>query len=435
MVIVYLKSLLERGFVKIFIGLGSNLGKPWLNLETAIGLLAKEIQNIKVSPTYRTQAVLPENAPDSWDLIYFNAALSGTTDLGPEELMGFLKKTESTMGRLPDLKWAPRIIDLDLLSYGDQLIESNTLSVPHPEILHRSFVLDPLKDLDPTLQFEGRSVLEASRKLPLRQTQLMAIVNLTPDSFSGDGLVSSHESIELLLDHLDQLHVPIVDFGAESTRPDADPLAPDTEWKRLEPALSIFQQKWSHRFIRPKISVDTRHYQTAEKCIEWGVDMINDVGGLSCTKMQKLASIAHRDFTVMHNLGLPANKQKVLPRDGDPVAALSQWWQSGLEKWTDLGIDPARLIFDPGIGFGKSAAQSRKILQNITHFTSQSSRVLVGHSRKSFLSPITEKSFAHRDLETIGCSTWLCDKGVDILRVHNVEDHMRVLQARQFLKG
>jgi dihydropteroate synthase len=125
----------------------------------------------------------------------------------------------------------------------------------------------------------------------------------------------------------------------------------------------------------------------------------------------------------MHNLGVPADKARVLPADQDPTAAVEQWLEQRIAEWERAGLDLARVVFDPGIGFGKNALQSLRLLRNIERFHRFGLRLLVGHSRKSFM----QQAAAHRedrDLFTIGVSLNLCRAGVDILRVHDVGAHM-----------
>jgi dihydropteroate synthase len=125
----------------------------------------------------------------------------------------------------------------------------------------------------------------------------------------------------------------------------------------------------------------------------------------------------------MHNLGVPADKTRVLPADQDPTDAVERWLDERLVEWARAGLDLGRIVFDPGVGFGKNALQSLRLLRNVQRFHRYGLRLLVGHSRKSFMHHVTTASREERDLFTVGASLGLCAQGVDILRVHNVAAH------------
>jgi len=154
-----------------------------------------------------------------------------------------------------------------------------------------------------------------------------------------------------------------------------------------------------------------------------GVDVINDVSGLTSTAMIELAATGAAEFVAMHNLGVPADKTRILPDGEDPTAAVERWLEQRLVEWQRAGLDMNRVVFDPGIGFGKNALQSLRLLRDIERFQRFGLRVLVGHSRKSFMHTIAKADRANRDLFTIGASLTLCAAGIDILRVHDVAAH------------
>jgi len=113
----------------------------------------------------------------------------------------------------------------------------------------------------------------------------------------------------------------------------------------------------------------------------------------------------------------------VLPADQDPTDAVEQWLEERLVEWTRAGLDMNRVVFDPGVGFGKNALQSLRLLRSMDRFQRYGLRLLVGHSRKSFMHHVTPASRDERDLFTVGASLNLCAQRVDVLRVHNVAAH------------
>jgi dihydropteroate synthase len=138
--------------------------------------------------------------------------------------------------------------------------------------------------------------------------------------------------------------------------------------------------------------------------------------------MIEIAATSGADFVAMHNLGVPADKTRTLPEAEDPTAAVERWLEQRLVEWQRAGLDMKRIVFDPGIGFGKTALQSLRLSRDIERFQRFGLRLLVGHSRKSFMHTIAADR-DDRDLFTIGASLQLCAAGVDVLRVHDVAAH------------
>jgi dihydropteroate synthase len=157
------------------------------------------------------------------------------------------------------------------------------------------------------------------------------------------------------------------------------------------------------------------------------VDWINDVSGLSDPQMREIIKSSARDVVIMHQLGIPENNNIHLPVNQDPVPCVYDWAEAQLEFLQQQGINSERVIVDIGIGFGKTAEQSMRLLQQVSQFKKLGTRLLVGHSRKSFLKLFTDKSALQRDIETLPVSLYLSRVGVDYLRLHNIE-----LTARAF---
>lgn len=255
-------------------------------------------------------------------------------------------------------------------------------------------------------------------------TKLVGIVNLTPDSFSDGG---NYMDAGNALAHIEQLihdGADVIDIGAESTRPGATPLFPSEEWARLEPVLAELE-RYSNASV--EFSVDTRHVPTARKSLDYGVHWINDVSGLENPDMLRLIAVGNATIVCMHSLGVPADKQKTLPLDTDVIELLFIWMEERLRKLLAAGIDPGRIIFDPGIGFGKSAQQSMQIIRDIRAFHVLGVKLMVGHSRKSFLGLPKTASLQQLDAATLAVSKYLISQDVRYLRVHNVALHKELL--------
>lgn len=411
----------------VYLGLGSNLGDRRDHLARALGQLsAHGVRVVRVSPVVESPAMLPDDAPTEWNRPFLNLVAHCRTEESPEAVLDGLKAIERERGREDRGRWAPRPIDLDLLLYGRETLATKRLNVPHPGIAERAFVLTPLAALEPRMTIPGcgaRTVLELARAGRHHLPVWMGIVNLTPDSFSDGGELGDAASVETRVAELVTAGAQLADLGAESTRPGAIPLTSDEEWARLEPALGRLVDRYSGDPLRPRLSIDTYHAETARRALTLGADVVNDVSGLATPAMLELAATSGADFVAMHNLGLPADKAHTLPADQDPTAAVERWAEERIGEWERAGLDLARIALDPGVGFGKNALQSLRILRDIERLHRFGLRLLVGHSRKSFMHQVAAPDRLDRDLFTVGASLRLCAAGVDILRVHNVEAH------------
>lgn len=419
--------------MRIYLGLGSNLGERRANLAAAIAALGERgIAIERVSPVVESPALLPDNAAADWNRPYLNLVVECRSDREPLWMLQQVKQIEAALGRDEREHWAPRPIDIDILLWGRERIDEAALTVPHPRLLQRNFVLTPLISLEASMQipgYEGKTVLEWSMDLDSHIPLWMGIVNLTPDSFSDGGRFEAWPDIRAHVDEMIDAGAQIVDLGAESTRPGAKPLDGGAEWSRLGPVLERLAGHLDGRPLRPMISVDTYHADVAAKAIAAGADMINDVGGLCADEMIALAAGAKVDWVAMHQLGLPADPRRTLPANEDPVAAVERWLEERLRIWDRAGLNLDRIVFDPGIGFGKNALQSLQLLRAAGRFRRHGLRCLIGHSRKSFLQSFAGQSNAAKDLATVGASMHLAQQGVDIIRVHNVPAHVHAYRG------
>ena len=414
----------------IYLGLGANLGDRKQNLTDAIQALALEGVNcLRCSPVIETPALLPHDAPWEWNKPYLNMAIEVSTDLNCDELLKKIHTIQSRLKRENKERWSPRPIDIDILLWNDQVISTNSLTIPHKNMHLRHFVLTPMIALAPSLKIPGRgdkTLLQWSAELPHHIPLWMGILNATPDSFSDGGLnyTEDFDPQHLLQSAalMEAQGAAILDIGGESTRPGADHVDPSAEWQRIGPFIENIVEAHTGKFVHPLISVDTRHPKTAAKAIEHGVDFINDVSGLSDPAMLELAADNNCQWIAMHSVSVPADPNQLV--QGDPVQEVCNWLDAKLSVWSKIGIATDNLIFDPGIGFGKDPLQSLKLLQATAQFRQYGVRLLIGHSRKSYMKTFTTDDIHERDQATIGASMQLCQHGVDIIRVHNIGDHM-----------
>lgn len=430
----------------VVLGLGSNLGDRESYLRRAVSLLARgphaPLSRARLSRVYSSDALVPPGAPRSWRRPYLNCALVGETRLNPHKLLRRTQEVERLLGREPAERWAPRRIDIDILWWEGITVDSPDLRIPHPGILERSFVLQPLRDLVPDATLEGTtfgahatrpSSDDGTRAEPAPQAdfkvqwpRLMGILNVTPDSFSDGGRYQNASAAATQAERLLDEGAEILDVGAESTRPDGVPVPEAEERARLAPVLTTLEELRSRRPFR--LSLDSRNPRTVAWANGYGLDMINDVTGFSDSDMLAVARESDADLAFMHSLSVPVVKGEFLPDDRDPVEVLLQWGRDRLELFDRHGIHPSRLFFDPGIGFGKTTAQNWKILREIDRFHELGTPLLVGHSRKSFFRDVIDAPARERDGVTVDVSVDLARAGADVLRVHNVAAHTRRFQ-------
>lgn len=427
----------------VVFGLGSNLGSPLHNMRRALLELRKNknLRVISVSSLYESEAQLPIAAPAQWNRQFLNAAVACEFEpyLEAGDLLSLAKKIEKNMQSEHVEKWAPRLIDVDVLYWSRDSVNTTELKIPHQRLTERPFALLPLLELLPDAAVEKpawangwvknkpfNTVVSRDQFWP----QFVGILNFTPDSFSDGRPLSDVESLQSRAVELIGQGAEVLDIGAESTRPGALPVSTEEELHRLRTALkSVEQLKLS-----VKISVDCRHPDVLKAVIsDYRVDYINDVTGFGMPAMLDLLKSSGCRGFAMHSLVVPPLKTAVLPEEHDPFISLNSWWADKLADLEQLGIPAERLVFDPGIGFGKTSEQAFYLLKNMQKFSPFQSEVMVGHSRKSYLSLFSDRTAPERDFETALVTQRLNQAFVQYLRVHDIESQKTAMRSKVWL--
>ena len=277
----------------------------------------------------------------------------------------------------------------------------------------------------------GFNILQSSTSDSNRQPQIWAVLNLTPDSFYAGSRIGSDDFWRAAQADLD-LGADVLDLGAESTRPYSEPVSPDEQWARLEVPLKILQDNLpTSDFVR-RVSVDTTSVSVAERAIELGIRIINDVSAETDTDMLKTVAAAGGQYVTMHSGGSP-QKMQVNPQYSDVVQEVFDKLKEKSDKAHEAGIKAENLICDVGIGFGKTVEHNLALLRNISVFKKLGYRLLAGVSRKSFIGKILNLEDPSERLNgSTVVHTYLALQGVDILRVHDVRQacEMRTLLRR-----
>ncbi len=426
---------------RIYLALGSNLGNRAANLQAACRALSPQVLIERISPIYETEPWGYTDQPP-----FYNQVLRARTEMEPQALLRFVKQLETQLGRQPSVRYGPRCIDIDILFYADQILDTPELCLPHPRLHERAFVLVPLADLAPALihprleqtvqelcQGLDCSSVHAS-ELPTPplpwgcRTFIMGILNITPDSFSGDGLLDKQDVIAATLDQAWQFAAAgadILDIGGESTRPGAQQISAEEEQQRVLPILEALHRAGPDVLL----SIDTCKASVAQAALRAGVHWVNDVWGLRADPtLAEVIARAGVPVVLMHNRSQPATAELQNRLGGRYVGveytSLLDDVRAELLKSVALahqaGIPDAHIILDPGIGFGKTVAQNLELLRRLDEIRSLGYPLLLGPSRKSFIGYTLNLPPAERVEGTLAACVLGIERGADILRVHDV---------------
>jgi dihydropteroate synthase len=258
----------------------------------------------------------------------------------------------------------------------------------------------------------------------LRQPRVMGILNVTPDSFSDGGRLTDPEAafaagLAMVADGAD-----IVDVGGESTRPDADPVAPEQERLRIIPVIRALAK------VGVLISVDTRHAATMAAALDAGATVVNDVSGLSFDRRAAGVVAEHGcPVVLMHMRGTPAT-MNALARYGDVVMEVRAELHTRIAAARQAGIQAAQIAIDPGIGFAKLGEQSPTLLRGLPQLASLGYPIVVGVSRKRFVGHLSGEPRADRRLGgSLAAGLFALANGASILRVHDVRDTVQAVRV------
>ena len=246
---------------------------------------------------------------------------------------------------------------------------------------------------------------------------ILGVLNLTPDSFSDGGKFNKEKKGVKHAIHLLNAGAKLIDIGGESTRPGSKAVKESLEWSRISRILKLLIKK------KIPLSLDTRKSIIMEKGIDLGVQLINDVSGLNfdintidVLKKYKVP------FVIQHSQGIPGNMQKN-PTYKNELLDIYDFFEKKIKLIRSRGIKHNNIILDPGIGFGKNLKHNMSLICNISIFHSLGFPILVGNSRKRFIRELSEKNDSKSRIGgTMASSIYLMMQGVQILRVHDVNE-------------
>ncbi len=266
------------------------------------------------------------------------------------------------------------------------------------------------------------------RELLLDRPLVMGILNVTPDSFSDGGrYLDPHQALARAREMIDQ-GATIIDVGGESTRPGAEPVDADEEWRRIGPVVQALVAE-----ERCLISVDTYKSEVARRALEAGAHLINDISGLTFDPKMAAVVAHHRvPLVLMHIQGTPRHMQR-RPHYRNLMAEVFDFLAAAVRRAKESGIE--QLIVDPGIGFGKRWEDNFELIRRIGEFRSLGVPILLGTSRKSFLGKLLDVPPPDRLYGNLATTVYAALQGVTIFRVHDVRPTVEALKTLQAVQN
>jgi len=242
-----------------------------------------------------------------------------------------------------------------------------------------------------------------------RRTFVMGVINATPDSFSGDGIVDPTAAAWRAREMVDA-GADLIDIGAESTRPGAEPVSAESEWRRLGPALAAVR-----RVVDVPISVDTSKPEIAQQAFAAGADALNDVRGLrGDPELLAVLAASGKPAFVMHN-------QRGREFGGDVIRDVRAGLAAAIALAERAGVPRDRLVVDPGFGFGWGPVQNLELVRRLGELRALGRPLLIGASRKSTIGYVLDRPEHARQWGTAATIALAIAGGVDIVRVHDVD--------------
>ncbi|KAM7199888.1 folic acid synthesis protein [Naviculisporaceae sp. PSN 640] len=443
-----------------YIALGSNLGDRIGWIEKACNEL--DARGIKVKRTSSLWETEPMYVLDQDRFV--NGACEVETTLEPLELLDAVQDIENTLGRKKVIEKGPRNIDLDILLYENIIMDHPRLKIPHIGIPEREFVLKPLTELIPdkpidpnrpwTLTRDYLDALPRSNPAittmtplsshhppiqalnPSRKTHVMAILNMTPDSFSdgGDNTTVDSESLVSTIRTFLAAGATMIDIGGQSTAPNAPEVPVSEELARVLPAIKLIRENFPDQPVL--ISVDTYRAAVAEAAVAAGADIVNDVSGGSMDP-DMLPTVARLGTTIclMHMRGTPATMNSLAEypaSEGGLIPGIAKELVARVAAAEEAGIRRWRIVLDPGLGFAKIGPQNVDVLRHLEELRNwpglQGLPWLVGSSRKSFIGRVTGvPTPKERIWGTAATVAAAVQGGADVVRVHDVREMSQVV--------
>ncbi|HGS5280268.1 TPA: dihydropteroate synthase [Vibrio parahaemolyticus] len=261
-----------------------------------------------------------------------------------------------------------------------------------------------------------------NKSLDLSRPHVMAILNVTPDSFSDGGKFNSLELALAQVEKMITAGVSIIDVGGESTRPGAPDVSLEEELQRVVPVVKAIREKYD-----VWISVDTSKAEVMRQAIAVGADLINDIRALQEPGALQVAAASKLPVCLMHMKGQPRTMQES-PQYDNLMDDVAQFLEERIAACEAVGINKSQLILDPGFGFGKTIEHNYHMLAHLEKFHEFGLPILAGMSRKSMIFKLLDKPAADCANASVVCATIAAMKGAQIIRVHDFEETIEAMK-------
>jgi len=322
------------------------------------------------------------------------------------------------------------ISDIILLGNLDK-IKKLVKKLNHQTIFELPEIKQDLKKIIAQLENPHSKVLNCNgTKLKLNEPKVMGIINVTPDSFSdGNQYLDADKAIERALEIIAQ-GADIIDIGGESTRPGAEKVSAETEIERVIPIIKELRKQTDL-----PISIDTTKAEVAEKALQAGASILNDISALQfdAEMIKVLQNYPEVPVILMHMQGTPETMQDD-PHYEDVIEEILLFFEERINFCEDNGISRKRIIIDPGIGFGKRQKDNLVILKKLSEFKCLGLPIMLGASRKSFIGKIYDSEVSERLSGSLISTVFAFQSDVEIIRVHDVQEHKRFLNVMKEIR-
>jgi len=275
---------------------------------------------------------------------------------------------------------------------------------------------------------EPRAWQHRTGEVVLDRTRIMGVLNVTPDSFSDGGLYDSPDAAISRALRMVEEGADVIDLGGESTRPGADPVPADVEWSRVGPVLARLAGK-----LDVPISIDTRKPEIAEKALEAGASIVNDVSAFRAAGMAEVVAAVGAGAVLVHMLGEPKTMQAA-PTYADVAQEVRDFLEARVKEAIGVGVEPLAIAVDPGIGFGKTVEHNVQLLRQLDVIAGLGRPIVVGVSRKSFLERLGAGGPGERLPGGIAAAAYAVLRGADVVRTHDVLETARAMRAVDALR-
>lgn len=285
-----------------------------------------------------------------------------------------------------------------------------------------------LPEIEHLLEADTSAVFQIQNQRWRRdRPRVMGILNITPDSFSDGGRFYQKDDYTEIGRQMIEAGADIIDIGGESSRPGATTVDANEELQRV---LKVVSQIRGHFHI--PLSIDTVKPAVADAALGAGADMVNDISGLA-SGMEMLRTVQRHkaSYCLMHTQGTPETMQQN-PRYSDVIGDVFEFFQSGLKKCREAGLEKDRILLDPGIGFGKTVLNNIDILRLLPAFSRLGCLMLLGTSNKSFIGHTLNREIEQRTPATMTTQALGWTHGATVFRVHDIETTRDTLDMAQW---